>query len=157
MNVLEEYPVIRTLSLGTRAHLSKTMSGWWTPPGRRHSGGRAVPGVAGRSARPVVGDQIRFLHPVWVDGRYQVGGTAYTDPSEGWRLNLGLLETACVPAGTSPWTFTAVHHLPSGATRTAQIQVLDLVLPERFAGVAAEVTLEIAVSAGTFVYAAAES
>lgn len=155
MNILSEYPVIRTLSLGTRAHLSRSMAGWWTPPGRRAAsgGGRAVPGLPGRSARPVVADAIRFLHPVWVDGRYQVDGSAYADPAEGWRLNLGLLETACAPQGAAPYTFEAVHHV-AGGTRTAQIQVLDIVVPSRAAGVAAEVTLDIVVPSGQFIFAA---
>jgi hypothetical protein len=153
MNVLAEYPVLRTLSLGTRAHLSRTMAGWWAPP-RRRGGARTVPGQAGVAARPVVRGAVQFLHPVWVDGRYNVAGVSAGDPAEQWRVNLGLLEAACAPAAAAPWTFTAVHHLPDGATRTAQVQVTDLLVPSRLAGVAAEVTLELLVPSGQFTYAA---
>ena len=154
--ILSEYPVIRTLSLGTRSHLSLAMAGWWTPASRRGDN-RAIPGLAGQAPRPVVSDSIRFLHPVRVDGRFTTAGAATGDPWEGWRVNLGLLETACAPAGSSPWTFEAVHHLRDGATRTAQIQVVDIVVPSRPAGVSAEVTLDIVVPSGLFVYAPGSS
>jgi hypothetical protein len=89
---------------------------------------------------------------VWVDGRYKTDGTVWSDPAEGWRVNLGLLEEACEPASSAPWTFTAIHHLPDGDTRTAQIQVVDLTFPTRMSGVAADVTLDIVVPAGVFEY-----
>ena len=153
--ILSEYPTIRTLDLGTRAHLSRSMAGWWTLPERRHSTPQIVPGQDGGLPRRVVNGPIRFLHEVFVDGRYDINGAVLSDPAEGWRTNRSLLETACEPAAASPWTFEAVHHLPSGATRTANIQVLDITFPSRFAGIAAEITLDILVPTGTFTFEAA--
>jgi hypothetical protein len=158
MNVLAEYPQIRTLSLGTRAHLSLAMAGWWSPAERRYArpdGGRVAPGMVGVAARPVVKGPIRFLHRVRVDGRYLPNGNPSSDPAEQWRLNLSGLETACAPESSSPWTFQAVHHLRDGATRTAQIQVVDMVVPFRPSGAAGTVTLDIVVPSGEFDYQAA--
>lgn len=148
-NILQEYVEIRTLSLGTMAHLSQNVADWWTPRQRRGSP-RTVPGSDGAKSRPVVLGPIRFLHPVWVDGRYTTAGAENGDPSAGWQTNLGLLEDACEPASASPWTFQAVHTLPSGATRTAQIQVTDMLGPTDRGATAGIITLEILIPSGVF-------
>jgi hypothetical protein len=147
VTVIGEYATIRTLSLGTRAHLSTDMSGWWAPAERRGRP-RTIPGVPGAVPRPVVLGPVRFLHTVWVDGRYDVNNDVNADPRFGWETNLELLYAACEPNPLPPWTFPAVHHLPDDTSRSYQIQVLDIVAPSRLAGVAAEVALDILIPSG---------
>jgi hypothetical protein len=149
--ILAEYPTIRTLDLGTRAHLSRSMAPWWTSPSRRGSGVRLAPQVDGGFPRPIHTGAIRFIHEVWVDGRFDVDNAVNADPREGWEVNLGLLEAACAPESDSPWTFSAVHHLPDESERHADIQVLDIVIPRRHGGVAALVALDIQIPDGQFV------
>jgi hypothetical protein len=151
--VLAQYVVLNGLNLGTRAHLSQSMRGWWSLPQTSGSGVRMVPGVWGAATRPVQRRMIRFTHPLYVSGLCDPDGVDYDDPVEGFRLNMALLDAACAPAGAAPWTVTAVHHLPDGGTRTGQVQVLDVVQPRSFAPPVVLVTLDIQVPSGMFEYA----
>jgi hypothetical protein len=154
--IVDEYLTIRTLNLGTRAHLRKDMGPVWGAPQRRSGGPRILGGEDGSLPRPVKTGFIRFLHEVWVDGRYSVEGAVNANPDTGWRTNLDALYTACAPETADPWTFTATHTYPGGS-RTAAIQVLDIVLPRRFAGVAGPVTLDIVIPTGEWDASGGES
>jgi hypothetical protein len=147
--VIPDYPIIRTLALGTLAHYSQSMSGWRKVPSRRGVGYRYTPELDGGSPRPVRLGVIRFLHEVIVDGHYDPDGTLREDPHEGLDLNLELLDEACAPATSSPWTFTATHVRPHGS-REAQIQVLDMTEPAKIGTAVVSVTLDIQIPSGTY-------
>jgi hypothetical protein len=147
--IVDEYLTIRTLDLGTRAHMRRSMGPVWSPPGRRGGRPRIVASETGALPRPVVGSYIRFILEVWVDGRFTVNNTVNTDPQQGWDTNLAALEAACEPEPDSPWTIPATHTFSWGS-RTADIQVVDLVVPSRLAGVAAWVGVDIVIPSGSW-------
>jgi hypothetical protein len=148
--VIRQYPILNGLNLGTRAHLSQSMRGWWTFASRAGAGVREIPGTNTASPRPVYRRVIRFQHPLYVSGLWDPDGVEYADPVEGFRVNMALLEQACEPATAAPWTVPATHVLPDGGQRTAQVQVLDVVTPRSVAPPLVLVTLDIQVPSGSF-------
>jgi hypothetical protein len=144
-----DYPILRTLPLGTEAHYSQDMAPWRAAPTRRGDGHRIVPQQHGAAARPVYRGPIRFIHEVTVSGRVDPDGDPYTDWVEGLDVNLGLLYAACETVTSSPYTFTATHVRPYGS-RTAQVQVLDIVVPDNFGPGVVTVGLDILIPSGTF-------
>jgi hypothetical protein len=144
-----DYPILRTLALGTEAHYSQDMAPWRSAPTRRGDGHRLVPQQHGSAARPVYRGPIRFLHEVTVSGRVDPDGAQYPDWIEGLDNNLALLYEACETVTVPPFTFTATHVRPYG-NREAEIQVLDIVTPDNFGPGVVTVGLDILIPSGTF-------
>ena len=144
-----DYPILRSLSLGTEAHWSQDMAPWRSAPTRRGDGFRTVPQQHGGAPRAVYRGPIRFLHEVTVSGRVNPAGVPYGDWIEGLDANLDLLYAACETVTVPPFTFTATHVRAAGS-RTAQVQVLDIVTPDNFGPGVVVVGLDIVIPSGTF-------
>ena len=145
-----DYPILRTLALGTEAHYSQDMAPWRSAPTRRGSGFRTVPQQHGGAPRPVYRSPIRLLHEVTVSGRVDPDGDPYTDWIEGLDNNLDLLYAACETVTVPPYTFTATHVRPYGSW-SCEVQVLDIVTPNNFGPGVVTVGLDILIPSGTFV------
>jgi hypothetical protein len=148
--VLADYPLIRTLNLGTEAHLTVSdMAAWRALPTIRGEGGRVLPGVDGVAPRPVKRGPVRIVHQVHVSGWVDPDGVAISNPDTGLETNLGLLNTAIAPATSAPWTFQ-VSHVRSSGTRTAQATVLDVTTPREVGDRLVVVGLDILIPSGVF-------
>jgi hypothetical protein len=147
--VAVDYPIIRTLPLGTFAHYSEDMAPWRAAPTRRGAGFRVLPMEDGVVPRPVFKGKLRILHEVIVSGRQNPDGVPYTDWTEGLDANLALLYAACEPNPVWPYTFQITHVRPQGS-RVAQGMVVDIVVPDHFGPGIVTVGLDIVIPSGTF-------
>ena len=147
---------INGLSVTSRSHVCEDISGVYAPPQPRGQT-RVVPGQPGELPRRLQPGAARFSLPVVVFGDCEPDGTPYADVREGLRVNLDLVRQAASPASSAPWTVTATHTLPDGATRTAQVQVVSVEGPVPIGPSAARVVLDVVVPSGTWTYTAAGS
>lgn len=117
-----------------------------------------TPGVIAYQRRLTV---TRHSLPMAIAGEVNQAGVPYADVWAGLEANIAALKSTVVaPTGTGDGTRASSLVMPSGATRTADIHVLDLI-PGRVVagtnmmtgmeGVGMVATLEISIPAGEFV------
>lgn len=119
----DEYLEIDGVPLATFAWKVVDLSPLWEGPDVR-GGDRLIPGAAGVRAYPRRATVSQRSLPMLVFGAVDQDGAPYPDPREGLETNFEYLRTNVAdPTNLGAGTRVAVLHLPSGATRTADVHV----------------------------------
>jgi len=109
-----------------------------------------IPGASGQRAYPIRVDETRHSLPMIITGEVNEFCVLYNDPMIGLETNLALIVAAVVNPPAAPTaTQTATLTLPSGATRTAEIQVNGLT-PGEHVGPLLKATFDITIPLGKF-------
>jgi hypothetical protein len=119
----------------------------WLPPKTRGSN-VVIPGAVGRRAYPVRADETTYSLPMLISGVAAPGGVMYSDAMVGLETNIGLLADVFVP-DPNVATVTASLEMPSGAVRTAEVQIVGVKLGKQV-GPVMRAILEMVVPAGGF-------
>lgn len=129
------------IDLSTPAWTVTNLIVLWQPSDRRGEN-LMIPGLAGRIVLPKRRDETAETLEMVVTGTVNRLGVPYADPYEGLEANLDYLcdnvfDTAAATSGA-----TASLTMPSGATRTGPMQVVDASFNTEV-GIAALVTVDV--------------
>lgn len=91
-------------------------------------------GAPGRAANSQLLDETQHMLGLTICGETNQDGEPYDDPWVGLELNIADLRDQVLDPPTSTKTRPAVLHMPSGATRSADIQAFDLRLGDALGG-----------------------
>lgn len=119
----------------------------------KRGGDRLIPGAAGVVSYPRRATVSRRSINGYVYGFKDYNGAAFANVRVGLEANIAFLqEEVEADPGTATGTRTATLHLPSGATKTAEVHVEKLRLAP-FGPAAARAVLELSIPSGALVYA----
>lgn len=140
---------VNSLLLATPAYLCTDLSDLWVPSSPLRGQNVLIPGAIGRLATPRRRDEVHHSLPMVISGVVDDVGAEYTDPWAGLEANLADLETALDPPAPPTATVAASLTMPSGAVRTASVQV-DGIKVGIHVGPVFRCTLELTIPAGRF-------
>lgn len=123
----------------------------WLTPSVRGGPNRPIPGIAGRVAyRRRIDETVHSL-PMMVSGLRDRTGAINANPWAGLEANIAYLRANVVdPTNATDGTRAATLVMPSGATRTANIQVIGMTEGNVVMYVQ-KFTLDVIIPAGAFV------
>lgn len=110
-----------------------------------------IPYVNGRRALPYRIDEATFALRMAITGDVNSAGVKYADPWVGLQANLDYLRANVVDPPTAPSaTRAATLVMPSGVTRTANVQVLELEILRHGGPHLVDAALHLRIPAGRF-------
>lgn len=122
----------------------------WTVTATRGSN-VLIPTVQGKKARRLRVDEVNHTLDMVIIGEYDRLSSENADPVVGLEANINYLRANVTdPTGTGDGTLAATLTMPSGATRTADIQVNSFTIGEGLDSMCLA-TLDITVPSGAFV------
>ena len=120
-------------------------------PGKQRGTNRLLPGTSGVKAYRKRVTETPYSMPMVITGFVDRSGAAQANPYAGLENNVSYLRSNVVdPTNVGDGTRASVLTMPSGATRSANIHVMGLVLGNQ-AGPIVLATLEIEIPAGVYV------
>lgn len=139
---------INSVVMTGRAWVMRDLMELWVPTGVRGQNS-VVPGRGGSIGRRRRRDEARHSLPMYITGECDHSGTPNADYWVGLEENIAYLESNIVTADTTSVTYAASLVMPSGDTRTADIQVEGIKLGDHDQDWVAA-TLEIVIPGGRF-------
>lgn len=113
------------------------------------SGSTIIDGAPGRRENEVLIDETEHTLGLKICGETNQDGDLYPDPWVGLETNIAYLRANVVDPPTVGLTRPATLHMPSGAQRTADVQVLFLRLGEALGGYSLRSGMETAAHLAT--------
>jgi hypothetical protein len=139
---------VNGVSMHTPAWCMVDLGDLWFPAKTRGSN-VLIPGAVGRRAYPVRADETTYSLPMLISGVVDQLGGPYPDAMVGLERNLVELAAVFVP-DPNVATVSASLTMPSGAVRTAEVQIVGVKLGKQV-GPVVRAIVEMVVPAGSFV------
>jgi hypothetical protein len=143
-----QYPTLATLMMGSRgiecfdfAQLKRLM--------KRHAGNFAAAGVAGRTARSPVTDELTARIKIRLNGKFTQDNAAVAPASQPAQYAAHEAALFAVLAVNTLQTIELVH---AGGTATAQCQVVEIDGPVHDSNVIARVSVRLHIPAGPLLW-----
>ncbi len=117
---------INSVSLNTYAWCCLDLRALYMPTDYR-TGNVVIPGAHGRRPYAYWIDETTHDLPMFITGQVDLAGTPHADPWVGYQTNIAYLTSHLLVPPTAPTaTYSASITMPSGSTKSADVQVLGL-------------------------------